>query len=98
MSTTTRLGALLPLHVNRILPTTLIATVATADRTAPSGAVEFREGDTLIATVPVRHGLATHRLGTLSRGTHRYTATFVPSDPALYAGSVSDPAPVRVLF
>ncbi|WP_054682849.1 ExeM/NucH family extracellular endonuclease [Microbacterium sp. No. 7] len=98
VSTTTRLGALLPLHVNRILPTTLIATVATADRTAPSGAVEFREGDTLIATVPVRHGLATHRLGTLSRGTHRYTATFVPSDPALYAGSVSDPAPVRVLF
>lgn len=98
VETTTKLGALLPLHINRLLPTTLISAVTTADGSAASGVVEFRTGDRLVATVPVRHGLATHRLGVLPRGLHYYTATFVPTDAATTAGSTSSPAAVLVLF
>src|SRR5690606_1551979 len=78
--TTTDLFALLPVHINRLLPTTLIAIVDQAEGT-PDGVVEFRDGDSVVATSPVRRGIATHTLGRLSRGTHHYTAVFVPADP-----------------
>ncbi|WP_236081085.1 hypothetical protein [Microbacterium oleivorans] len=52
----------------------------------------------MIATVEVRRGFATTTLGRLSRGTHAYTATFVPKDPKVAEGSVSNRASVRVLF
>lgn len=98
VETTTRLGALLPVHINRLLPTILVAAVSQADGAPASGVVEFREGDRVVATVKVRHGLATHRLGTLARGLHLYTATFVPTDATAVAGSVSGPAAVLSLF
>ena len=98
IETTTRLGALLPVHINRLLPTTLIAAVTNADGSPATGVVEFREGDRVVGTASVRHGLATYRLGTLSRGLHLYTATFVPSDTESFSGSISGPAAVLVLL
>lgn len=97
--TRTRLWAILPVHINKLLPTTLVAAV-TQDGGRPRGVVEFREGGadgTLIGTATVKSGTATLRLGTLSRGVHRYTAVFVPSDPDTVAGSSSRSVSVRVL-
>lgn len=96
-ATTTSLVALLPVHLNRLLPTTLVAHVAQAEGT-PQGVVEFREGGTVVATVPVRRGLAAYTLGKLTRGTHHYTAVFVPADPAVSVGSTSKSVRVLVLF
>lgn len=95
--TTTDLFALLPVHINRLLPTTLIAIVDQAEGT-PDGVVEFREGDSVVATSPVRRGIATHTLGRLSRGTHHYTAVFVPADPEVSTGSTSGSVRVRVVL
>nr|WP_241965192.1 ExeM/NucH family extracellular endonuclease [Microbacterium telephonicum] len=97
--TSTRLIALLPVHLNRLLPTTLLASV-TQDGGRPNGVVEFREngeGGTLVGTAEVRRGIATLRLGNLSRGTHTYTAVFVPDDPTTVAGSVSGAVSVYAL-
>ena len=97
--TKTHLAAVLPVHVNRLLPTTLLAVVTQAGG-LPSGTVEFREGGAtgaLIGTANVRFGLASLRLGSLSRGVHSYTAVFVPSDPTRVAGSTSNAAQVLVL-
>jgi len=96
-ATTTTLIPLLPLHINRLLPTTLIAYVDQAEGT-PEGVVEFREGTTVVATATVRRGIATHTLGKLSRGTHSYTAVFVPADPTVSTGSTSNVARVLVLL
>lgn len=97
--TRTTLLAVLPIHINRILPTTLVAYVQQSGGT-PSGLVEFREGGAdgaVVGTGAVNDGLATLRLGTLSRGTHTYTAVFVPADPAVAAPSTSSKAKVRTL-
>ncbi|HYP73076.1 MAG TPA: 5'-nucleotidase, partial [Microbacterium sp.] len=96
-TTTTRLIAILPVHINRIVPSTLVATVRQSEGT-PEGVVVFREGDTVVASVPVRRGIATHTLGRLSLGFHSYTATFEPADPAVASGSTSGTTKVRVLF
>ncbi len=93
----TLLVPVLPVHLNGILPTTLIAFVSVPDGT-PEGVVEFREGERVVATATVRGGVASATLGRLSRGTHAYTATFVPGDPDAVAGSTSREATVRVLF
>jgi 5'-nucleotidase len=95
--TTTDLVALLPVHLNRLLPTTLIAFVDQAEGAA-EGVVEFREGDEVVATATVRRGIASHTLGKLSRGTHRYTAVFTPADPAVSSGSTSGSVRVLVLL
>jgi len=95
----TSLTALLPLHLNGLLPSTLVAYVDQPGKS--TGVVEFREGGangTVIATVPVRDGLATHTLGRLSRGVHQYTAVFVPADADNVAGSHSGRTAVVVLF
>lgn len=97
-ATTTRLVAILPVHINRILPSTLVATVRQDDGARPDGVVVFREGDTVIATVPVQRGIATHRLGRLGLGVHTYTATFEPADTTVATGSTSGPVRVRALF
>jgi len=81
----------------RALLTTLIAIVDQAEGT-PDGVVEFREGDSVVATSPVRRGIATHTLGRLSRGTHHYTAVFVPADPEVSTGSTSGSVRVRVVL
>ncbi len=95
--TTTDLVALLPVHINRLLPTTLIAYVDQAEGT-PHGVVEFREGDEVVATATVRRGVAAFTLGKLSRGTHRFTAVFVPDDPTVSLGSSSRAVKVKVIF
>ncbi|WP_308211204.1 MULTISPECIES: ExeM/NucH family extracellular endonuclease [unclassified Microbacterium] len=97
--TTTRLVPLLPVHVNRFLPTTLVAYVQ-QDGGRPDGVVEFRRGGAdgaIVGTATVRNGLASLRLGTLSRGIHSYTAVFVPKDTVAVAGSTSRSATVRVI-
>ncbi|WP_424449506.1 ExeM/NucH family extracellular endonuclease [Microbacterium arborescens] len=93
----TLLLPVLPVHLNGILPTTLLAVVSLDEGTA-AGVVEFREGDRRIATVPVRSGAAAYTLGRLSRGTHAFTATFVPSDADAVDGSVSRSVRVRSLL
>ncbi|GAB2691077.1 5'-nucleotidase [Microbacterium marinum] len=95
--TRTRLVALPPVQLGRLVPATLVAHVS-QEGGRPDGVVEFREGDTVIATVDVRKGIASTTLGRLSRGTHSFTAVFVPDDPAVAEGSESNTAKVRVLF
>ncbi len=79
------------------LPALLIANVHVDGTWFPSGTVEFREGDTVVQRSRVILGLA---LATVPRnaavGTHSYTATYLPSDPATVAGSTSTPVSVRV--
>ncbi len=98
VATTTRLAAILPIHINRLLPSTLVATVRQADGVRAEGSVVFREGTKVIATVPVRRGVASFTLGRLSLGVHTYTATFEPADPTVAVGSTSDAVRVRALF
>lgn len=80
-----------------LLPAVLISTVHVEGQWCPSGTVEFRDGDTVIARSRVVLGIA---LTTVPRstsvGTHQYTATFVPTDPGTVAGSTSAPVTVRV--
>ncbi|MFF2632028.1 ExeM/NucH family extracellular endonuclease [Microbacterium sp. NPDC058021] len=97
--TTTHLVPLLPVHINRFLPTTLVAYVQQSGA-RPAGVVEFREGGadgTVVGTATVRSDIASLRLGTLSRGIHTYTAVFVPADPGTVAGSSSRTATVRAI-
>ncbi|MFJ6679505.1 ExeM/NucH family extracellular endonuclease [Microbacterium sp. NPDC091382] len=95
--TRTSLIALPPVHINGLLPATLLA-IVTQDEGRAEGVVEFREGDRVIATAEVRGGFASTTLGRLSRGVHSYTATFVPKDPTVAEGSVSNRSRVLVLF
>nr|WP_239073758.1 ExeM/NucH family extracellular endonuclease [Cellulomonas denverensis] len=80
-----------------LLPAVLISTVRVEGQWLPSGTVEFRDGDTVIARSRVVLGIA---LTTVPRstsvGTHEFTATFVPADPGTVAGSTSTPVTVRV--
>jgi ABC-type phosphate transport system substrate-binding protein len=74
----------------------LAATVEAS--TAPSGTVDFFEGETQVASdVPLVGGTATVKLTGVEPGTHTYTAMFTPDE-----GSVFDPseaeADVFVLF
>ncbi|WP_416888251.1 ExeM/NucH family extracellular endonuclease [Microbacterium sp.] len=100
-ATQTTLRAYLPIHINRFLPSTLIARV-TQDEGAPAGRVEFREGSAdgaVVGTAEVSaSGTASVRLGRLTRGTHRYVAVFVPDDATLAAGSTSRAVTVRSLW
>jgi hypothetical protein len=65
----------------------LTATVTGAG--SPAGDVEFREGTTLVGTVPVAAGNASVTLTGVGPGTHSYQATFVPATPTTVAGSES---------
>ncbi|WP_262927885.1 ExeM/NucH family extracellular endonuclease [Microbacterium sp. NIBRBAC000506063] len=98
-TTSTGVLPVLPLHVNGLLPTTLVAVVVQSGGGTPQGAVEFRDANgNVIATSTVSGGLATHTLGRLSRGTHQFTAVFVPSDATNVNGSQSGRTSVRVLL
>ena len=93
----THLISVLPVHVNKVLPATLLAWVTVETGTAPAGVVEFREGTTVVATVPVVRGSASFTLpNNLTRGIHKYTATFVPAEPGNVVGSTSGETAVRV--
>ncbi|GAA4716623.1 hypothetical protein GCM10023349_40490 [Nocardioides conyzicola] len=62
----------------------------------PAGDVEFRDGTSLVGTVTLSGGAASVTLPSVAAGAHSYTATFVPTSTALYAGSVSEAHPVDV--
>jgi hypothetical protein len=66
---------------------TLAATV-TSDSGAPAGAVELRDGSTLVGTVPVTAGAASATLADVAPGDHTYTATYVPTG-TFHGGSTS---------
>ena len=94
----TALVALPPVQINGLLHATLIGYVSLTEGPG-SGTVVFREGTTVIAEVSVnRLGLASTTLPRLSRGTHTFTAEFVPADPGAVEGSTSKNEKVRVLF
>ncbi|UCN13290.1 ExeM/NucH family extracellular endonuclease [Cellulomonas iranensis] len=80
----------------RWVPSAWVATVALDTWRVPSGTVELREGDRVVARANVVLGVA---VGTVPRdlgsGTHRLTAVFVPSDPTNVAGSTSRTVSVR---
>ncbi|MCW2851469.1 MAG: hypothetical protein JWM84_1133, partial [Nocardioides sp.] len=73
-------------------------TVALEARTTAgaAGEVVFREGGDVVGTVPVADASASVTLQGVATGEHAYTATFVPADPATYAGSVSAERTVTV--
>lgn len=94
----TTLVALPPVQINGLLHATLIGYVSLSEGRA-SGTVVFREGSKVVAEVKVsRLGVASTTLPRLSRGTHQYTAEFVPADTGAVEGSTSRTANVRVLF
>jgi 5'-nucleotidase len=95
----TLLLALPPVHINRLLPATLVATVAMEDRQTARGTVEFREGTAVVGTVKLSHGVAALTLPSkLSRGTHTYTAVYIPADEESAIGSQSRAVQVRVIL
>jgi 5'-nucleotidase len=89
-ATKTTLLAVPPVHINRILPATLLAYVDAPGRTSTAGVVEFYEGTVLVGTATVKRGIATFTLPkVIARGTHTYTAVFVPADSEAVIGSTS---------
>ncbi|MET0736415.1 MAG: ExeM/NucH family extracellular endonuclease [Microbacterium sp.] len=89
-ATKTSLVALPAVHINRVLPATLVAAVTAPRGTPIAGTVEFREGTTVVGTATVSRGIATLQLPrVIPRGTHSYTATFIPADPEAARGSQS---------
>lgn len=74
----------------RLLPSVWAATVRLDVPGFPAGTVELREGDRVLATVPVVLGIAAGTLPSdLAPGTHDLTAVFVPNDAANVQGSRS---------
>jgi Bacterial Ig-like domain (group 3) len=63
---------------------------------AAAGSVEFKDGSTVFATVPVTAGAASTTTSALSVGTHSLTASFVPTDPAAFAPSTSAPLSYQI--
>lgn len=63
--------------------------------TAAAGVVNFKEGVTTVASVPVASEAASALLTGVADGAHTYTAEFVPSD-TVYAGSTSASVLVNV--
>ncbi len=84
VSTTTTLEAF---AVGRTV--TLEATVTSLEGT-PEGAIEFRDGDTVLEDTAfyMTNGQVTWEFEHVTAGTHHYTATFVP-DPGMFAPSWS---------
>ena len=68
----------------------------TATPGTPVGTVQFRDGSTVVATVTLASGSASTTVNDLLRGTHHFTAEFVPTDPSAYAPSQSSDQPVDI--
>ncbi|MBE7701661.1 HtaA domain-containing protein [Oerskovia sp. Sa1BUA8] len=64
---------------------TLSATVAPS----AAGSVEFLDGTTPLATVPVSDGVALHSVAAPVVGAHSFTARFTPADTAAFSASTS---------
>ncbi|HEY0186080.1 MAG TPA: ExeM/NucH family extracellular endonuclease [Cellulomonas sp.] len=96
-STTTLVTTRTSQSSSTLLPAVLIASVRVQGAWFPSGTVEFRDGDQVVARSRVLLGLAiTVVPRSTAVGVHEYTATFVPSDPSTVAGSTSSPVTVTV--
>jgi hypothetical protein len=78
-------------------PVTMNATVTPA---AAAGSVKFQDtvggSTTTLATVPVSGGLASFTTGSLAKGEHTFSATFVPANSAAYTGSDSGAVPYLI--
>ena len=78
-------------------PVKLTAYVSVPFAGPAAGVIEFRSGNTVVATVPVQSGKASYTLpSSLAVGTYSYTASFVPTDAANIAGSKSNTARITV--
>ena len=79
----------------------LISVVKLNNGQTPVGAVQFREGDTVLATVPVSpagdtgYAAAFYRLPNVAKGSHVYRAFFVPTDGANVQQSASNPVRIN---
>ena len=80
-------------HVGQHEKVTLTATVSPS---AAVGSVKFLDGTFVLATVPVSGGTASFTTKALGLGDHTLTAQFVPTNPADFAGSTSDPSTMTV--
>ncbi len=72
------------------LPLTFTATVAVVSPGAgtPTGSVEFKDGSTVLGTVPLNAGgVAQLATSSLAPGSHSITATYTPSDSNFLASS-----------
>ncbi|MCF6376599.1 Ig-like domain repeat protein [Nocardioides KLBMP 9356] len=74
---------------------TLTPTVTAASGT-PQGTVQLRDGAVVIATVTLTGGTASYQATDLLRGTHRFTAEFVPTDSSAFVASQSAESVVEV--
>ena len=73
---------------------TLASTVASGSG-VPAGAVELRDGGTLVGTVPLSGGAGSLTLADVAAGDHTYTATYVPGG-TFHAASTSPARTQRV--
>ncbi|MEV7694435.1 HtaA domain-containing protein [Microbacterium sp. NPDC089189] len=81
---------------------TLTATVSPADA---AGSVSFSDGSVSLGSNPVAGGTASVQVSTLTAGAHQLSATFVPADSAVFAGSTATavahqvtPVPTQPVF
>ena len=73
------------------LPTFLLTTVQLNNGQIAKGKVEIRDNGTLIATVPLKAGIATYvTKRSHPSDQHSYTATYLPADPTNISGSTSN--------
>lgn len=72
---------------------TFTATVTPA--TAP-GNVVFKDGTTVLQSVPAANGSAVFNTSSLALGSHSITASFVPTNSILFAASASAAAPYSI--
>ncbi len=79
-------------------PVTLTAAVVLDSGQAPAGLVRFRDGSTVLATVPVINGKAKVKLSQTAKvGNHPMTAQFLPSNTATTVGATSVTVTIKVV-
>ena len=79
-------------------PVTLTATVKLDSGKAAAGQVRFRDGSTVLATVPVVSGKASLKLSQTAKvGKHAMTGQFIPSDAGTTSGATSSAVTVTVV-
>lgn len=82
-----------PASVQEGASVTLTATVSPVDA---AGTVTFADGSNTLGTQPVSDGTAALTTSSLGVGSHGITASFAPTDTALFAGSTSAAVTVTV--
>jgi len=79
-------------------PVTVAATVKLDSGKAAAGQVRFRDGSTVLSTVPVVSGKASLKLSQTAKvGKHTLTAQFIPSDAGTTSGATSVAVTVTVV-